>query len=316
MEWYLHMEFNSITQIITKTSNTRNMAAKKSTLSITKASGVVVPFSVEKLRKSLLRSGADSDSAERVIVQIQPKLYEGIPTKNIYRLAYGLLRGSEGVLAARYRLKSAIMELGPSGFPFEQFVAEIFNAKGYKTRVGVVLQGKCVKHEIDVIAEKGQDYYLMECKYHNQPGIFCDVKVPLYIHSRVDDVVPILQRLKGNDTKLMQAWVVTNTRFSFDAIKYGTCSGMNLLGWDYPVKRGIKDLVDSLGLYPITCLSSLSKAEKIALMNAGIVLSREVPTQIKRLQALGMSKPRIKKVLDEVETLCTEISRQTTTKRK
>ena len=35
-----------------------------------------------------------------------------------------------------------------------------------------------------------------------------------------------------------------------------------MLGWDYPVKGSLKNLIDALGLYPITCLTSLTKKEK------------------------------------------------------
>lgn len=280
------------------------MATKKSTLSITKASGVVVPFSIEKLRKSLLRSDASADSVDRVVAQLLPKLYEGIPTKQIYRMAYELLRGSSGVLAARYSLKKAIMELGPSGFPFEKFVAGIFEAQGYSVKLGQLMKGQCVTHEVDVIAQKENDIMLMECKYHNQAGIFCDVKVPLYVNSRFDDVAPIVKMAKNNADKTIHGWVVTNTKFSFDAVKYGTCAGLNLLGWDYPLKKGLKDLIDTLGLYPVTCLSTFTKIEKHKMLEAGIVLCKEIATSTRQMKALGMSDKRMNNAIVEAGSLC------------
>ena len=44
------------------------------------------------------------------------------------------------------------MELGPSGFPFEKLVGKILEQEGFETRVGVIVQGNCVQHEVDVIA--------------------------------------------------------------------------------------------------------------------------------------------------------------------
>lgn len=281
---------------------------KKATVTITKASGDVVPFSVDKLKKSLLRSGASDDSANRVIEELIPKLYEGIPTKQIYRMAYDLLRGSSGILAARYSLKKAIMELGPSGFPFEKFVSGIFEAQGYSVKVGQLVKGQCVTHEIDVIAEKENELFLMECKYHNQPGIFCDVKVPLYINSRFDDVAPGLKSIARNASKTIQGWVVTNTKFSHDAIKYGTCAGLNLLGWDYPAKKGLKDQIDRLGLYPITCLTTFTKTEKHKLLEAGVVLCKEVHASQQVLKSIGMSTPRIQRLQGEIDALCADFS--------
>jgi hypothetical protein len=80
------------------------------------------------------------------------------------------------------------MELGPSGFPFEKYVAEILKYQGYRVEVGVIVEGFCVKHEVDIIAEKEAKHFMIECKFHNQPGTFCDVKIPLYINSRFLDI--------------------------------------------------------------------------------------------------------------------------------
>lgn len=263
-----------------------------------------------------MRSGADSSSAERVVAQIKPKLFPGIPTKQIYKMAYELLKGSSRFLAARYRLKKAIMELGPSGFPFEKFVAGVLSEQGYTVKVGQFLEGKCVRHEIDIVAEKGYNYYLIECKYHNQAGIFCDVKVPLYINSRFYDVVPLLKEIPEHASKVHQGWVVTNTKFSRDAIKYGNCAGLNLLSWDYPSKKGLKDQIDSLGLYPITCLTTLTRSEKQKLLDDGIVMCKEVPTSVRQLESYGMSRARIDNVLSEIDELCSELPARRSPSRK
>ncbi len=137
---------------------------------ITKASGAQVPFSSEKLRTSLQRSGAKDEDIHSIITEVKNQLYPGIPTKKIYKLAFGLLKKVSKPIAARYRLKNAIMELGPSGFPFEKYFSEILKHQGYAVKVGEIVAGHCVKHEIDVIAEKGNDYLMIECKYHNLPA--------------------------------------------------------------------------------------------------------------------------------------------------
>jgi hypothetical protein len=196
-----------------------------------------------------------------------PKFYEGISTQKIYSEAFRLLTKHSKPNAARYYLKRGIMELGPSGFPFEIFIGELFKHEGFSVQVGKILQGKCVTHEIDVIAEKDNQLNLMECKYRNQPGIAVDVKTPLYINSRFEDVLANVSL--GYNKKTFTGWVVTNSRFTTDAITYGNCKGMQLLSWDYPFNNSLKDWVDRTGLYPLTCLTSLSRSEKEWLLAKG-----------------------------------------------
>ena len=81
------------------------------------------------------------------------------------------------------------MELGPSGFPFEKFISKLFEVQKYSVQTGQFVKGKCVTHEIDVIARKENEIVLAECKYRNTQGITVDVKTPLYIHSRFEDVL-------------------------------------------------------------------------------------------------------------------------------
>jgi hypothetical protein len=67
--------------------------------------------------------------------------------------------------------------------------AGVSHSYSFQTQTGIILEGKCVTHEIDVKAKKDQLLYLMECKYKNQGGVSVDVKVPLYINSRFEDVL-------------------------------------------------------------------------------------------------------------------------------
>lgn len=283
------------------------MEPKKNIL-ITKASGQIVPFSEEKLRNSLIRSGADDHQIEEILNGISKNLYEGISTKKLYRLAYNMLKGSSSHLAAKYHLKRAIMELGPSGYPFEKFIGELLKRQGYSVTVGEIVKGKCVNHEIDVIALADHHHFMIECKYHNLQGIICDVKIPLYIQSRFKDVEAEWLKLPGHDKIVHQGWVVTNTKFSTDAIKYGNCSGLKLLGWDYPAKESLKALIDNFGLYPVTCLTTLSHAEKQKLLDKKIVLCQEVFADEKLLHDIDMKESRIKNTMKEVEQLCHTLS--------
>ncbi|WP_026899265.1 restriction endonuclease [Daejeonella oryzae] len=277
---------------------------KSSDLIITKASGLKVTFSTEKFKRSLINAGADEEQAQLILNELKPKLYEGISTKKIYRIAHNLLRERSGHLAAKYHLKGAIMELGPSGYPFEKFIGEILKHQGYSIKLGEIVKGKCVYHEIDVIAEKEDHYFMIECKYHNQPGIVCDVKIPLYIQSRFKDVEQKWIQIPGHAHKIHQGWVVTNTRFTHDAIQYGICAGLQMLGWDYPKKNSLKDQIDMLELYPITCLTTLSKFEKQQLLDKNIVLCKEICDREYYLSDIGIKPSRIPLILEEGHQLC------------
>lgn len=279
---------------------------KKNVL-ILKSSGEKSKFSEQKLRRSLEKSGASEDQIHYILGEIETNLFEGMSTKQIYKLAFSLLKNDSRHLAARYHLKKAIMELGPSGYPFERYISEILKLQGYTTQVGQIVQGKCVNHEIDVIAEKDNHVFIIECKYHNQRGTICDVKVPLYIHSRFKDVEEQLLSASTRVKKTYQGWVATNTKFSADALQYGNCAGLTLLGWDYPSKNGLREQIDRLGLYPITCLTSITKAEKQRLLEKNIVLCKELVQNGKILETIGVKSGRSYTVVKEAEQLCEKI---------
>lgn len=290
------------------------MKINEENINITKATGLKVPFNKGKLKQSLMRSGANSEQADEVVSEVMEMLVEGMSTRKIYKTAFRLLRNVSRPMAARYKLKHAIMELGPSGFPFEQFVAELLKHKGYKTQVGVIVKGHCVNHEVDVIAEKDKHHFMIECKFHNRQGYSSDVKIPLYIQSRFLDVETSWKQLDGHAEKFHQGWVVTNTRFSEDAAQYGRCMNMNLVGWDYPKNNGLKDWIDGSGLHPVTCLTTLTQKEKQQLLDRKIVLCKTMHHNHTVLQSIGIGSPRLEKVMDECSALCETFSNHQKTK--
>ncbi|MEJ2113111.1 MAG: ATP cone domain-containing protein [Flavobacteriaceae bacterium] len=273
-------------------------------INVIKSSGEKVKFSIEKLRLSLNSTGADEQLVEQIINKVRNELYQGISTKEIYNRAFSLLKKNKSFLASKYKLKKAIYEFGPTGYPFERFVSAILKYSGYETFVGEIIQGKCVKHEIDVIAHKNNHTTIIECKFHSEQGLKCNVKIPLYIDARYQDVKNNWANDPKNETTLTNGWVVTNTRFTNDALQYGKCCGLYLLSWDYPEKDGLKDRIDRLGLYPITVSTLLSRREKQFLLSRDIVLCRELIGDVFYLDHLGISESRKEKILNEIEYLC------------
>jgi len=277
---------------------------KSKNLDIIKSSGEKVKFSLDKLRASLKKTGADKETIDQIIDKVRDELYQGISTKEIYNRAFALLKKKKRYFASKYKLKKAIYELGPTGFPFENFIAAIYKYSGYDTAVGKILQGKCVKHEIDVVAHKNGNTTIMECKFHSEEGQNCNVKIPLYIAARFKDVKEHWDS-KPHETYLNEGWVVTNTRFTEDALRYGTCAGLKLLSWDYPKENALKDKIDRLGLYPITVSTLLSNREKQFLLSRDVVLCRELIHDNFFLDHLGVSDVRKERILNEMSQLCT-----------
>ncbi len=244
-------------------------------------------------------SGADKATIDRIVDVVRDELYQGISTKEIYNRAYALLKKKQSVFASKYKLKRAIYELGPTGFPFERFVGAIMKYSGYETHVGQIMNGRCVQHEVDVVARKNSQYIVAECKFHSDPSRKCDVKVPLYIHSRYQDILAF-----DRDDPPNEGWVVTNTQFTRDAEEYARCAGLHLLSWDAPEGNGLKDRIDRLGLYPVTVSTLLTKREKQFLLSRDVVLLRQLKDDLFYLDHLGMSETRKARVMEEMHMLC------------
>lgn len=271
---------------------------------IIKADGNKVDFLPEKLIRSLERVGANKEVIQQITGQVEEKFYPGMNTGVIYRLVYQELKRRSRPLAARYKLRRAVQELGPSGYPFEAYIGEIFRHLGYEVQVGVVEKGHCITHEIDVLANREGRRIAVECKFGNSSTKRLDVKVSLYIYSRFLDLSNQWTQKEGFDKKDLEGWIVTNGSFSDDARAYGNCMGLRLVSWSHPATGNLKDLIENSALYPITALASLNKHEKNELLKLKIVLAKSIRDRIDLLERLHMSPTRIKKCLAEVDGLC------------
>lgn len=271
---------------------------------IRKASGEKEPFSQEKLKASLRRAGAGEESITEIANDIKNWLSDGESTKKIYARAFRLLRKKRSSLAARYKLKKAIMEMGPSGYPFEHFIGQIMKTQGFEVQTGQVVAGHCITHEMDVIATKDSVQRLVECKFRNSQGKISSVQVPLYVRSRVDDIIKKRKTLPEFKGLNFEGWVVTNTRFSLDATNYGTCSGLKMLSWDYPRNNSLKDLIERDRIFPVTTLVGLTKNQKVMLAQKGIVLCRQLLEKPNEIGSLGLTLSQRNKLKEELVELC------------
>lgn len=276
---------------------------RESYIEIEKANGKRESFNPEKLKNSLKRSGATPQSIERVIFDVESELHDGMTTQEIYTRAFSLLNQVERRVASRYSLRKAIMDLGPSGFAFEDFIAQVLKTKNFETITRQVALGACVSHEVDVVAWNSQKLVMCEAKFHNQLGIKSDVKVALYVKARFDDLKGNMFRYGGRVRPLDEGWLITNTKFSSTAIHYGVCKGLTMIGWNYPEKGNLQEMIEEGGLHPITCLTRLSSADKKILMDNQIVLCKQVKDNPNFLESLLGNKIDSQAILAEINEL-------------
>jgi hypothetical protein len=271
---------------------------------ITKTNGSKEIFSEEKLRQSLVNSGATKDTANHIVDHILKELEEGMSTSMIYDHAFFLLDRMEKPVAARYSLKKAIAELGPSGFPFEKFMAEVFRARGYHVETNQFIKGHCIEHEVDLVVWNENKLMMVEAKFHNEIGLKSDLKVALYVKARFDDIRG-QEYMYGKKRKLDEGWLMTNTKFTTKAIDYANCAGLNLIGWNYPRENNLHDFIEDVGMHPITSLSTLTGGEKKALIDAGVMLCKDTRNHA-LLKNLGLSREKLEMVIEEANTICPE----------
>lgn len=286
-----------------ETSITENGGKSSALVNIIKANGQHEVFDSEKLRFSLLHSGASEEDADQVLEHLLPELHEGMTTHDIYKHAFSILSNISHKAARSYSLRRAVMQLGPSGFPFEDFVAEILRAKGYECLTRETCLGGCVPHEVDVVAWNKKKLIMIEAKFHNELGTKSDLKVVLYIKARFDDLKDNVFSYGGENRNVTDAWLITNTKFSSTAIHYATCKDMSLIGWNYPEGGGLQKMIEEEGLHPITCLTTLSEGEKRTLLEGGVVLCSKVkenPELLEKLLGKGFESG---KVISEINEL-------------
>lgn len=271
---------------------------------ITKASGEQELFDITKLERSLKNANTHPDTISKILKEINTWIYPGVTTKQIYRYAFSLLRKDKASQSIKYKLKQSFFELGSSGYPFEKLIGELFARQGYSCEVGIEVQGHSITHEMDVIATKNRTQHLMECKYRHDQGSHISIQVPLYVHSRVNDIVNYRRNQPEYKDLFFESWVVTNTRFSTDSEMYSKSYNINLLGWDYPAGKGLKNLVEEYSLYPIPILVGLTNKEKQTLLDMGIVTCRQLQQNKKELNRFDLSKTKLKRLYTELDELC------------
>lgn len=270
---------------------------------IVKAGGEREPFNPSRLVSSLRRSGAGAHAAERITQSITTTLVPGMSSKEVYSRAFALLRKESRPAAARYSLRRALFELGPTGHPFEDFIAHLFHAEGWQVETRKIIRGKCVSHEVDLYASHpGQDAHLAaELKYHNDPDYKSDLKTALYVKSRFDDIFAC--DLAMRTCPVDRGILITNTKFTSEAVAYAECSCVELLGWSYPADNSLLMRMSRSKIYPITALTRLSRGEKNLLIGSGVIAVDQILHDRRQLDILRLLPERVGELLAEADGL-------------
>lgn len=271
---------------------------------VTKENGEKEIFHYRKLESSLRRVGASDEAIAEIVAEVGKEGRDGMTTHDIYRRAFAILRKRHKNVAIRYSLKKAVAMLGPTGFPFERFVAEIFRAQGYTTDTDQIVKGKCVEHEVDVVAWKPKELIMVEAKFHADFNLKSDLKIVLYVKARYDDIFGNKYIFGNEERKLTEGWIVTNTKFSSMAIQYSQCQpGLRVVGWNYPYDYNLHNMIEKYELIPLTALTTLSTTEKNMFLAKGIILSKDL-LDIKILNEFKFGDSKIKTIQEEVDSLC------------
>lgn len=268
--------------------------AHKNRIYVTKADGTKAPFDYNKIRRTCIRAGISKRAADTIANRILGQAYPGIRTKAIYKMVIKALAAEEGghIIKHRYRLKESIMRMGPAGSQFEEYVAKILESVGFEINsLRSEYEGRCVKHEIDISAfsKASSKRHMIECKYHNLPGIFTGIKESLYTHARFLDL----------SSHFDAEMLVTNTKVSSDVIAYASCIGQDVLSWRYPPENSLEKLIEAHGLYPLTILP-FSKNETRFLHESGITMAKDLLSKDAEhlSQRTGISPSRIRSMQD------------------
>ncbi len=249
---------------------------------VVKKDKTIEPYSEEKIIKSLERIGASKDEIKEVLSELH-KLPEKITTKELFRFIYQKLKLP---LKTKYNLKKAITLLGPSGYPFEHFIAHLLGRLGYQTETNIIVKGKCVNHELDVIAQKGEDKFFIESKFHLRESKKNDVKIILYFYGRIIDLYENNYQFKP--------WLWTNTKFTQDAIDFALCRKIKLTASNYPSDENLFRLIDKTKAYPVTILTCLKFNSCYNLIKSDIILVEDL---------LSKPKEEISKIIKGDEKL-------------
>ena len=272
-------------------------------MKVTKFNGELIDYNPKALKISLTKSGATREEVEEVFELMEPQIYDGIKTQDLYDLAFKSLKKYRGSYAARYSLKKALRDLGPEGYFFEKYIKRLMESAGFNAINGETVQGDAVTHEIDVVIEKNDKLYFCECKFRNDVDAKISVTTPMYFMSRMTDVKNRTYSYFGKNLKPSKGFLVTNAYLTTDSIDWAKYYNIGLISWNFPENMSLKYLIDSLAIYPITCLTVLTKDQLKELMQNDCLLVKDIIEKEDYITSLHLDDKLIEELVEEAKEL-------------
>jgi hypothetical protein len=273
---------------------------------VVKFNGEKEPFSFSKVYRSATRVGASKKLAREIAKTVTREAYQGIKTAEIFKKVKTLLKKESKKVSLKFSLKNAMRKLGPTGFPFEKYIAEIFSKNNFRIKLNQNIKGFCCKYEIDFLAEKEDLLYIAECKYKNLFNGKVHSNVVLANYARFLDIKKenFLKNRKSKNLKIKNL-IATNSKFTSKSLEYSKCVGIELLGWNYPAKMGLEKIIDENGFYPITILPSLSSRNAAIFASKKMMFAQDVlEINVSSFaRATGISKKVLEKLKEEAKIL-------------
>lgn len=263
-----------------------------SEIQVIKFDGTRQLFDKEKIVNTCIRMGAEKEAAELVAEKIKKRAYDGIPTKKILQMIFRYLKSYHPKIKHQIDLRKAISLLRPKP-DFEQLVRLVLQEQGYTVTPNQIIRGKCVEHEIDGAARKGDETLIVEIKHHYNHHTYTGLDPSRIAWATLEDLTEGYT-LGLNSENFTGAMIVCNTKFSQHAKQYAECKDLLHIGWREPPEHGLERMIEEKKLYPITFLRGLNKKERTSLLGEGIILLKHLITHDVNMLSKRTNIPRTK----------------------
>jgi HJR/Mrr/RecB family endonuclease len=271
-------------------------------VSVTKADGSTQLFDKAKVVKTCLRIGANRRIAVQIADEVESLVYNGIPTHKVLQIALKLLREHKPTIRHFLDLKKGLSVMN-SKPEFEKFVQILLVHHGFEVGPSQVIKGKCIGHEVDAVAKKDGVTYFVEAKHHSNYHTPTGLDESRIARAVLEDVAEGF--LLGKSTlEIDRAMIVTNTRYSEHAKRYGKCRNILQIGWSSPKELSLQNMIEEKKVYPISCIRGLSNQTRMKLVNSGVVLIKQLVEEetSKLSEETDLSKEFLKRIIEKAKT--------------
>lgn len=106
-----------------------------------------------------------------------------------------------------------------------------------------------------------------------------------------------------SDLKIDKAMIVTNTRYSDQAVQYGNCRNILQIGWSSPIDNGLQSMIEGMNLLPLSCLRGLGMDARVKLALSGIVLFEQLIEEdtMELAKITGLPREFIRSIKEKIE---------------